>query len=89
MPSSTQAETLRRGIETARLLWERPRRVEEVAEELDLERRAVERLLAGLRDAGIEIQTEARGRERYHSIRTLPTWLARAIRTLSTERHRA
>lgn len=84
MSTNSQTQTLRRGIEMVRLIYERPRRVEELADELHMERRAIERLLAGLRLAGLEIVTEARGRERYHSLRAMPVWLARAVRSLST-----
>jgi predicted DNA-binding transcriptional regulator YafY len=79
----TQVETMRRGIEMARMLREKPRRVQEIADELGLERRVAERLLAGLREAGLEIDTEVRARERYHSLRSVPSWLARAIRVLA------
>ena len=85
MPTVPPHETLRRGIEAARLLWERPRRVVELAEALDLETRAVERMLVGLRTAGLEIETEARGRERYHRLVAMPAWLARAVRQLSRD----
>lgn len=81
-PQPTQAETLRRGIEMARLLATRPHRVEELAAALGMQRLAAERLLAQLRGAGLEIETEARGRERYHSLRVIPTWLARAVKAL-------
>jgi DNA-binding transcriptional ArsR family regulator len=79
----TQVESLRRGLEIARLLAEKPHRTEELAEAVDLDRRSVEILMAGLRDAGLEIETEVRDqRYRYHSLRVIPTWLARAVRAL-------
>jgi hypothetical protein len=86
MPTLTQAEVLRRGIDLARLLVERPHRVVELAAALHSETRSVERLLEGLREAGVKLTVEVRGRERYHSIRAIPLWLARAARTLGAAR---
>jgi DNA-binding transcriptional ArsR family regulator len=51
-----------------RLLRERPHRTEEIGDALGVPRRTVERLLAGIREAGLELETEVRGRERYHSL---------------------
>lgn len=63
----TQVEALRRGLSLAALLWSEPRRVADLAGDLDLAPRDIQRLMAGLREAEIEITTEVRGRERYHN----------------------
>lgn len=83
MPTLSQAETLRRGLALAAMIWQEPLQVETLAQRLDMEGRAVERLLAGLREAGLTISVEARGRERYHRLVTMPLWLAHAIETLA------
>ena len=81
--NASQVAALRLGLELARLLVERPRRVEELVEELEVQPRSVQRLLAGLRDADVEIESEVRHqRERYYSIKVVPTWLARAVRVI-------
>ncbi len=70
MPTLTQAAVLRRAIDAARLL----------AEELAADERTTKRLLAGLREAGLEVEVQrgADARWRY-SLRALPAWLARVI----------
>ena len=78
-----QAQLLRRGIEAARLLVEKPRTVEELGQELDLDERTTRRLLAGLREAEVTLEVEVDWRERRYSIRVLPVWLARAVRVLA------
>lgn len=80
MPTITQAEVLRRGIRLAQLLAERPRRSRDLAHELDVDLRTVDRLLADLRTVGIAVETEVRHRERYHALRVIPAWLARAVK---------
>ncbi len=59
---------LRQALAAIRLLRERPRRTEEIARELGVPRRTAEKILAGIRDAGLELATEVRGQERYHSL---------------------
>lgn len=85
MPGSpSQVEALRRGLTLAALIWTEPRRVVDLAEELKVSGRDVQRLLSSLRDAGLEIETEPRQRERYHRLVTMPPWLESAIRRLAT-----
>lgn len=79
----TQAAYLRRGIEVAALISQRPRTVTEIAEELAVERRLVQRLLASLRGAGLEIETAVDWRDRRYSLKVVPTWLAKAARALA------
>lgn len=83
MPAISQAEALRRGLRLAALIWTEPRRVSDLMRELELEERDVQRLIAGLREAGLDIRVEARVRERYYSLAAMPDWLERAIRTLA------
>jgi DNA-binding IclR family transcriptional regulator len=65
----SQADTLRRGLEAIRLLREKPRRTEELAAELGIEQRSAERLLAAIREAGLDLVTEVRNqRHRYYSL---------------------
>ncbi len=73
MPRSVKTQPNRstilvQALTAIRLLRERPRRTEEIAAELGCPRRTAERILAGIRDAGLEITTEVRGAERYHSL---------------------
>jgi DNA-binding IclR family transcriptional regulator len=79
----TQAEYLRRGLTAVALLRTEPRRVSDLVAALDLEEREVLRMLGSLRSEGLAIQTEARGRERWHSVTEVPEWMDRAIRQIA------
>ena len=79
----TQVEAIRRGLTLAALLWTEPRRVANLAEQLDASERDVQRLMAGLRANGLRIETEVRWRERYYRLVEMPEWLERAIRQLA------
>lgn len=85
MPSAprTQVDYLRRGIEAARLLVEKPHRTVELAEALGVQPRMAARLLEQLREAGVEVETTTKNTERYHHIRVVPTWLLRAARVIA------
>jgi len=57
-----------RALTAIRLLRERPHRTEEIARELGCPRHTAERILAGIRGAGLEIETEVRKQERWHAL---------------------
>jgi len=59
---------LRQALTAIRLLRERPHRTKEIAQELGVPRHTAERVLAGIRGAGLEIETEVRKQERWHSL---------------------
>jgi hypothetical protein len=86
MPSVPQHEILRRGIHAAGLIRERPRGLADLVSELALPQRGVERVLAGLRAAGLRVVSyrEPSDRRWYYAIRDpLPPWLTRAVRALA------
>lgn len=62
---------------------EQPRRTSEIAAILGCNVRAGERFICQFREDGYGIASEARGRERYHRLVTMPPGIARAIETLA------
>lgn len=80
----SQADVLRRGLRAVAMLAEQPRRVSDLASELELPERDVQRMLEALREVGLEIACETRWRERWYSIASLPAWMTEALASLAT-----
>lgn len=60
--------TLERGLHAIALLRSAPITTRDLAATLDVSRDTVERILAAIRRAGLPLSSEARGRERRHSL---------------------
>jgi predicted ArsR family transcriptional regulator len=67
MPRGSRTDLADRISLAIQLLRRAPRRTVDLADELDLSRRAAEKLIEALRRTWV-VETEERGRERWHQI---------------------
>lgn len=76
-------EAFERGVRTAALLRHEELRARDIAEELGLTPRDVQRMLQALRGAGLVFDVRAVEQERWYRLAEIPAWLEEAAEQLA------